>query len=56
MQVNLIEKMYRNDADDVICDFILKKVFQKLKISISGYFSNQLDKNILKTFNQDEKN
>ena len=56
MEINLIEKMYLNDGYVVLRDFLPKKVLEKLKISLSGHISNQLDKHGLKSFNQDETN
>ena len=56
MDINSIEKMYINDGYVVLRDFLPKKVLEKFKNSLSGHISNQLDKHVLKSFNQDETN
>tara|TARA_A100000164_G_scaffold375237_1_gene409856 strand:- start:88 stop:996 length:909 start_codon:yes stop_codon:yes gene_type:complete len=44
MDINSIEKSYLSNGYVVIRDFLPKKVLEKLKISLAGHTSNQLNK------------
>ena len=56
MGINLIEMANLNNRYVVYQNFLTKKVLEKLKISRAEHNSDQLDKNDLKCFNQDETN